>query len=74
MSQNERIINWMKTHDGITSLEAVKEFGCLRLSARIAEIKQTHLIETERVTTINRYGDSCSCIRYRLKGDTDVRI
>lgn len=38
-SQKTQILNWMKDGNSITSLEALKKFGCLRLSGRIFEIR-----------------------------------
>lgn len=39
MTQNKLIINHLQQGKTLTSLEALKLFGCFRLSARIAELK-----------------------------------
>lgn len=39
MTQNKQIINYLQQGKTLTSLEALKLFGCFRLSARIAELK-----------------------------------
>lgn len=39
-SQNTRILDYLKTGMGITSLTALHKFGCLRLSGRIYELKK----------------------------------
>ena len=35
-----RILNYMKTHKGITNQDAFKELGITRLSARIKELRE----------------------------------
>lgn len=49
-SQSKRILAYMKNGGRITSLEALNKFGCLRLSARIYDLKkQGHNIKDETV-------------------------
>jgi len=38
MSQNDAILNWLHRRP-ITPAEALREFGCMRLAARISELK-----------------------------------
>lgn len=61
MSQKLRILNYLKRRP-ITPIQALEKFGCLRLAARIEELRsEGHSIETERVERGNkRYA------RYRL--------
>jgi hypothetical protein len=40
MTQNKQILHYLKTGKSITPLEALYQFGCLRLSARIFELKE----------------------------------
>jgi len=40
MTQNKQILHYLKTGKPITPLEALYQFGCLRLSARIFELKE----------------------------------
>lgn len=50
MSQNKRIFNHLKRRP-LTAAQAYKKFGCLRLAARIAELREDgHPIETETVS------------------------
>ena len=50
MTQKERILTFMKTNDGITSMDAFR-LGCTRLAARISDLKRDgHRIESIRVT------------------------
>ena len=39
MSQNSLILEYMKHYGSITPWEAIEHCGCLRLSARIADLK-----------------------------------
>lgn len=39
-SQNKRILAYMKWNGSITPLEALNSIGCMRLSARIAELRK----------------------------------
>lgn len=50
-SQTQKILNWMLSGKGITSLEAVQKFGCLRLASRILECKKKHKITKRWVVT-----------------------
>ena len=63
MTQCERILEYMKQNDGITSMDAYR-LGCTRLAARIADLKKDgHRISSERVTVNHK-----TFVRYRLDG------
>ena len=50
MSQNEKILNHLQTHEGITSIEAIRLYGCTRLAARISDLRSRgHDIRSEKV-------------------------
>lgn len=54
ISQNKEILKYLREGNKITPLEALNLFGCLRLGARIFDLKeQGHNIETKRVTLGN---------------------
>jgi len=40
MSQNDRVINYLKQGKKLTPLKALKKFQCFRLSARIFDLNQ----------------------------------
>lgn len=54
-SQNARIAKYLQEGNSITPLDALNLFGCLRLGARIADIKEKYNmhIVTNMVTTPN---------------------
>lgn len=67
MTQNEMILKYIHDHGSITPLEALKEFGCMRLASRINDLKnQGHNIVSEKVTTKNRYGKKISFAKYSI--------
>lgn len=47
-TQNEKILEWMRTKGAITQNDARAAFGCTRLAARINDIKKKgYIIEDE---------------------------
>lgn len=40
MSQSERILKWLSSGNTLTPLQALEQFGCFRLAARIADLKK----------------------------------
>ena len=73
VTQCERILRHLKDYGSITSLEAVTEYGIMRLASRINDLKNRgyHII-SETKTSKNRYGESVHYSVYRLaKGGTN---
>lgn len=69
MTQCETILRHMEGCGGITSLEAMQEYGILRLASRIADLKKAgYPIRREMVTRMNRYGETVTIARYSLSG------
>tara|TARA_R100000734_G_C3293341_1_gene84844 strand:+ start:442 stop:663 length:222 start_codon:yes stop_codon:yes gene_type:complete len=67
LTQNQRIIRHLKDKGSITALEAMKEYGIMRLSSRVCELKdQGYLIRSEFVSSKNRYNESVSFSKYSL--------
>lgn len=65
MTQTEKIRNYMEKYGGITPLEAMREFGCMRLAARISEmVKAGEKITKTTVTDKNRFGETVRFARY----------
>ena len=51
-SQTDRILDYMLAGYSVTPLEALNMFGCLRLGARIADIKaKGYIVYSEFITT-----------------------
>ncbi len=68
MTHKERILTHLQDFGSITSWEAIKEYGCTRLSAYIYLLrKEGYIIENEMVTSKNRYGDEVHYAKYKIK-------
>lgn len=68
MTQCDRILRHMQDYGSITSLEAVQEYGILRLASRICDLRAAGVpIKAEKVTGKNRYGEVTSYSRYSLE-------
>ena len=66
-TQSDKILNYMKVNGSITSLEAIQNFGCTRLSGRIYDLKKRgHNITSEYTTVPTRYGSTRVAV-YRLE-------
>lgn len=67
MSQCDKIVDYMKEHDGITQRDAIIAFGCYRLAARIFDLREKgYIIESEREHTDGYFDNH---VRYRLVKD-----
>ena len=67
MTQCERIIRHLEDYGTITSLEAIVEYGILRLASRINDLKRMgYAISPETQTGKNRYGESTHFSVYKL--------
>lgn len=50
-TQNKLILKYLQEHKRITPLDALREFGCFRLAARIYDLRSAgHSIITQYVT------------------------
>lgn len=67
MTQNERVMRHLTDFGSITSVEAMTEYGIMRLASRISDLKRLGVpIVAETVTGKNRYGERTHYSRYRL--------
>ena len=70
MTQCERLLEYMQTHESITQIEALNKLGIFRLASRISDLKrQGHIINKKTIVVKNRYGESCCVAEYSLGGD-----
>ena len=69
MTHNELILKYLKNHKrGITPQQAYEKFGCLRLSARIHDLREKgYDISSTLIEVKNRVGDPCRVSLYRLR-------
>lgn len=69
MTQKEKILKHITDYGSITSLEAVSEYGIMRLASRISDLKKDGVnINTKFETSKNRYGEKVNYARYSIGG------
>ena len=66
VTQEDRVLQYMIDFGSITSLEAFRDLGVTRLSAKIFNLKNDHQIGYKWETTKNRYEDIVKFKRYFL--------
>ena len=67
MKQTEKILRHLQDYGSITSVDAMYEYGIMRLASRVNDLRREgHPIITERVEGRNRYGEKCHWARYRM--------
>ena len=66
-TQCDRILRHLKDYGSITSMEAMQEYGIMRLASRINDLRRSGVaIQSETVTGKNRYGETIHYAIYRL--------
>lgn len=69
MIQTEKVMRHMRDFGEITSLEAMQEYGIMRLASRISDLKKAGVkINKRMVKAKNRYGEPVSFAAYSLAG------
>lgn len=69
MTQCEKILRHLEDYGSITPVDALRDYGCMRLGARIWDLKRMgHHIDMELETGENRYGEKTRYARYTLRG------
>lgn len=72
LTQCNLILSHLREHGSITPLEAMREYGIMRLGARVWDLKkQGYNIEKTMESGLNRYGESTTYARYTLTPDGD---
>lgn len=67
-TQNERIMQYMHDFGSISSFEAMRDLGVMRLASRISDMRSMGVrITSTWESSKNRYGESVSYKRYRLE-------
>lgn len=67
MTQQQRIMQYMRDFGSISPMEAFQDLGITKLATRISELTRGgQVILRDMVTARNRYGDVVRFMRYRL--------
>lgn len=68
MNQYQRIVRHLEAFGSITSLEAMQEYGIMRLASRVSALKKSGLpVRTEFVRGKNRFEEPTCYARYILE-------
>ena len=74
MIQNQMVLDYIDRNGSITQIEAFKSLGVTRLSARIADLKESGVpIKSDWEHGVNRFGDKTRYKRY-FRGKDDGGI
>lgn len=66
-NQRDKILDYIREHGSITQLDALREFGCMRLASRMSDLKKLgYSVKKTMETSRNRYGDTVSYARYTI--------
>jgi hypothetical protein len=72
INQCARVLRHLKDYGSITAMEAIKEYGIMRLASRISDLKaQGYPVKREIITDKNRYGEKTHYARYTLVTDKE---
>lgn len=68
MTKTKAVLDWLRTHDSISSMEAIENFGATRLAAIIFDLRERgYDIETVRCEGTDRFGNQMRFARYYLR-------
>lgn len=62
----ERVLNYIRDFNYITTYDAFVDLGCTRLSEYIRQLRQEYVINDEWIQTTNRYGEKVKFKKYWL--------
>jgi len=67
MSQENRLLTYLKINKTITANQALSELGIARLAARVYRLKEKgFIIHTNIIEVENKYGETCRIAEYVL--------
>lgn len=67
MTQKKRVLGHLNSYGSITQLEAIGEYGIMRLASRIKDLKNDgYSIKKEMVESKNRWGEIVRFAKYTL--------
>ena len=69
-SQNDQVLNHLRSRGKLTQRQAMREYGIMRLGARIYDLRERgYNIVKDMEISKNRYGKRVCYAAYRLKED-----
>lgn len=72
ITDKARVLEYLRTHGSITPLEALYDFGCYRLGARVFDLRRDgYNIRTTIVQETDRNGEPMRYARYFIVGEPE---
>lgn len=72
LTQNQMILMHLQDYGSITSIQAMQEYGIMRLASRINDLKREgYNIISETMKSKNRFGETVHYSVYRLKEEKE---
>lgn len=69
LNQREKIIRHLEAFGTIDPMEAIRDYGIMRLASRISELrKEGYIIITDMIHGRNRFGEKTRYAEYSLEG------
>ncbi len=69
MTQKEKVLKYLQSGKGLTTMQAINKWGITRLGSRIFELREDgHHITTNMKQVKTRDGDKTIVAEYRLEG------
>lgn len=67
VTQCDKILAYIREHGSITPLDALREFGCMRLASRMSDLKgRGYNVKSKMETSKNKKGENVSYARYTI--------
>lgn len=67
MTQNDRVLQYIREFGSITQLEALQDLGVMRLASRVSDLRRQGVKIVSKTEAVkNRYGEVCHIKRYSL--------
>lgn len=67
ITQNERILQYIREFGSITQLDALQDLGVMRLASRVSDLRRQGVKIVSKTEAVkNRYGETCHIKRYSL--------
>lgn len=67
VTQCDKILAYIREHGSITPLDALREFGCMRLASRMSDLKvRGYNVKSKMETSKNKKGEPVSYARYTI--------
>lgn len=72
ISKAQKVLEHLQKFGTITSWEAIENYGATRLSAIIYNLREKYIINSEKVSHIDKYGNQSTFSRYLYCGEKGV--